>query len=274
VRPILFKIPLPWGGTFPLHSFGLMIVLGFLLGCWVAGRESRRRGLPDFIHDLGLVMLLTGIFGGRLFYFVQFHDEEFAGKSFLEFFKIWKGGLVFYGGAITGFLGGLAYCLLKKLPLADALDIASLGTPVAMGIGRLGCFLNGCCFGKVCDPGTPLALTYPPGSLAQLSHLHRGLLTSPSADSLPVLPVQIYQGVHDLLLFGLLFWYFRRPEAPRGSGMPLLFVLYGLGRFLLEGLRGDHQSTFTGLTLSQNLSLLLTLGFGTVSLLKGAQRPI
>jgi phosphatidylglycerol:prolipoprotein diacylglycerol transferase len=252
-----------------------MIVIGFLLACWVSAREGRRRGLPEFMYDLGLVMLLTGVLGGRAFYFVQFYDTAFAGSPapFLEFFKIWKGGLVFYGGAITGLLCGVAYLWRRKLPIPDCLDVASIGAPLAMGFGRIGCFLNGCCFGKVCEPSYPLAVRFPLESPARASHLARGLIGGHEAASLPVHPVQLYQSAHDIIVFGLLFWYLRRPGTPRGVGMPLLFALYGIGRFFLEGLRGDHSATFTGLTVSQNISVALLLVFGSILALVLWRRP-
>jgi phosphatidylglycerol:prolipoprotein diacylglycerol transferase len=264
LKPRIVEIPFPWWGPIPIHGYGLMIVIGFLLGCWVSAREGRRRGLPEFMYDLGLVMLLSGVLGGRAFYFVQFYDTAFAGSPapLLEFFKIWKGGLVFYGGAITGFVGGLVYLWRRKLPVPDCLDVAAIGTPLAMGIGRIGCFLNGCCFGKVCEPSYPLSVHFPLESPASASHLARGLLGAHETTSLPVHPVQLYQAAHDIIVFGLLYWYLRRPGTPRGAGMPLLFSIYGIGRFFLEGLRGAHAATFTGLTVSQNLSIALLVAFG------------
>ena len=265
MRPVLIPISLPGGLQIPLHAFGIMIILGFLLACYVGDREARRRGLPDFMYDLGLVMLLAGIVGGRLLYFIQFYDE-FAKEDFplLELFKIWKGGLVFYGGAIVGFLGGLVYCLRRKLPVAECMDIAALVTPLAMAAGRLGCFLNGCCYGKVCGPDYPLGVVFPRDSNVGTSQLTNGLVSRESAALLPVHPVQLYQAGHDFLMFALLLVYLRTPGAPKGAGMPLLFVLYGIGRFVLEGLRGDHALTGTGLTLSQNVSIALFVAFGAL----------
>jgi phosphatidylglycerol:prolipoprotein diacylglycerol transferase len=161
-----------------------------------------------------------------------------------------------------GFLGGLFYLWRRKLPIPDCLDVAAIVTPLAMGFGRMGCFLNGCCFGKVCEASYALGVRFPSESPARASHLARGLLGGHEETSLPVHPVQLYQSAHDILIFGLLYWYLRRPNTPRGVGIPLLFTLYGIGRFLLEGLRGDHSATFTGLTVSQNLSVALFLVFG------------
>jgi phosphatidylglycerol:prolipoprotein diacylglycerol transferase len=277
VRPILFEIPLPFGIRIPLHSYGLMIVIGFLLAAWISSRESRRRKMPDFIYDMGLAMLLSGLVGGRILYYIENYRDKYAAESFLEFFKIWKGGLVFYGGALAGYAGGLVYCLKKKLPIADCMDVAAPGVPVAMAFGRLGCFLNGCCYGSLCSPGFPLRVVFPPDSPAAAEQRDLGLLDPGATAALPVHPAQLYQAGHDFLIAGLLLWYLRRPDAPRGGGIPLLFVLYGIGRFFLEGLRGDNPPTFTGLTLSQNLSLLLIVGFGTVFLtllLRAKRAPI
>jgi phosphatidylglycerol:prolipoprotein diacylglycerol transferase len=261
MRSVLFEIPLPWGlDPFPVHGYGLMIVLGFFLGIWVVQREFRRRGLADIAYDLGLVMLLAGLLGGRINYYVQFYGESYAGKSFLEFFKIWEGGLVFYGGAVVGLLGGVLYLRWKRLPVAVYLDTMALGVPLAMAMGRLGCFLHGCCFGKRCDASFGLGVIFPPGSPVHSIQLQEGLI-APGTPALPVHAVQLYQAAHDFLVFFLLLYYLRRPEAPRGSGMPLLFVLYAVGRFILEGMRGDNDPTFTGLTYSQNVSVALFIVF-------------
>ncbi|MBI4600688.1 MAG: prolipoprotein diacylglyceryl transferase [Planctomycetes bacterium] len=263
--PRLFEIPLPGGLKLPIHGYGVMIVLGFLLACHLSAREARRRHLPDFVYDLGLVMLLSGLLGGRLLYYVQHFEAEYADKSYLEFFKIWRGGLVFYGGAITGFVGGLVYCIKKGLPVSDCLDVTSPGVPVAMAFGRLGCFLNGCCYGDLCDPSYPFGVCFPTDSPAAELQRSQGLLDPALASAaLPIHPTQLYQAGHDLLLAALLFGLLRRGYFPRGGGIPLLFMLYGMGRFWLEILRGDNLPTFTGLTLSQNISLALLLVFGAL----------
>lgn len=257
MNPVVFEIPLPFGKALPIHGYGLMIVLGFLIGTYVATRETRRRGLPDFMYDLGLVILLAGILGGRVFYYAQNYADKYSNESFLEFFKIWKGGLVFYGGAIGGILGGLFYIWRRKLPLGVCLDMAALGIPIGMGFGRLGCFLNGCCYGDRCDPGFALGVEFPAGSPAQTAHWECGLLATSASSSLPVHPVQLYQAGHDFLMFALVFWFLRRPGTPSGAGLPLICVLYGIGRFSLEFLRADNPATWSGLTVSQNVSILI-----------------
>ena len=261
MRPVLFEL----FGKIPIHGYGLMIAIGALLAMWVASRVARRRGLPDAIYDLGMVMLFSGIIGGRLFYYWQFYDERFSGpdSSFLDFFKIWQGGLVFYGGAVGGFLGGLGYLIWKKLPVVDLLDVASVGVPIGMAFGRLGCFLNGCCFGRRCEVDFPLGVHFPQESAADTHHVLLGLKHA-TAETLPIHPVQLYQSLHDISLFFLLNWLVGGQRVPRGAGMPVLWLLYAIGRFFLEGLRGDNRSTFSGLTISQNVSIGMAVLFGSL----------
>jgi phosphatidylglycerol:prolipoprotein diacylglycerol transferase len=251
--------------TIPIHGFGLMIVVGFLVATAVSSREARRRGLPDCMQNLGMVMLFCGILGGRIFYFVQFFEEQFRGGSWWEFFRIWNGGLVFYGGAVGGLAGGLAYIALFRLPLADTLDAASLGVPIGMAFGRVGCFLNGCCYGQRCSEDFTLGVQFPTSSPAYRRQVEEGVV-APLDQALPVHPVQLYQGVHDLLLFGALLLIFRGRAAPRGAGLPILFVLYGVGRFFLEDLRGDHHRSIAGWTVSQYVSVLTSCTFAIVSI--------
>ncbi|MCZ6794883.1 MAG: prolipoprotein diacylglyceryl transferase [Planctomycetota bacterium] len=247
--PQVFKI-----GPVPVNSYGLLIVIGFLLALYVGRRETLRRGLPDRFSDMSMAMLISGIVGGRIYYYFQFYESSFSHKSFLAILYIWEGGLVFYGGAIGGLLGGLGFLLWKRLPVAAYLDVASLVAPIGMAAGRLGCFLNGCCYGRRCSAEYLLGVKFPEGSAAAHQHEELGLIAA-GQQALPVHPVQLYQSVHDFLLFFLMVLFHRRVSAPLGAGMPMLFVFYAIGRFVLEGLRGDHQVTWSGLTTSQNISV-------------------
>jgi len=241
----------------PIHGYGLMIVVGFLLSLFVSSRIGRQRGLPDVFYDLGMVMLLCGILGGRTFYYLENYSTQFADEPFWAFFRIWEGGLVFYGGAIGGVLGVLAFLKIRRLPFAPCLDVLSIGTPLGMAFGRLGCFLNGCCFGRRCDADFGLGVEgFPPNTLPYRHQVDHGWIEDGSAMH-PIHPVQLYQAAHDCLLFVLLLWFVGRGYAPRGGGIVALWLLYGIGRFFLEGLRGDNAATFSGLTISQNVSLIV-----------------
>ena len=272
MKPELFRVPFL---DLPVHSYGAMIVLGFLLSIWFASREVRRRGLPPIVYDLGLVMLLSGLVGARIFYVALQYDDfvlpcEHGGGAgggplhpdghfdWAEVAAIWHGGLVFYGGAILGGLAGLGFMRLRRVPIVPFLDAVAPFFFVAMGFGRIGCVLNGCCFGGLCAPEATLGLSYPaevPG--AYFLHQHEGCIGLDAASSAPVNPVQKYEAGLDFLLCGLLWWYLRGISL-RGAGMPLAFVLYGVGRFLLEYLRGDNLPIhWGGWTISQVVSLVL-----------------
>jgi phosphatidylglycerol:prolipoprotein diacylglycerol transferase len=255
------RIETPFG--FPIHGYGLMIVTGFLIQLWVGGRETRRRGLPERFSDLALCFLLCGIVGGRLFYVIQYWEKDFAGRSPWSVFAIWEGGLVFYGGGIGGILGGLVFLIRNRLPVGEFMDIAAITGPIGMAFGRLGCFLNGCCYGRLCEADAALGVQFPPGSAAAARHFEHGLIAAGS-DSLPVLPVQLYQAGHDILLFVGLWAIARWARPPRGSLMPLLIVLYGIGRHFIEGLRGDHVRVGSEWTVSQWFSFGLGVVFAGV----------
>lgn len=266
MRPEIWRIPYL---NLPIHGYGLMIVIGFLLAAWLASREARRRGLPDVVYDLGVVMLLSGLLGGRIFYFIQYYDKSFRGRPWYSFFAIWEGGLVFYGGAIGGSIGGLLFLYLRRLPVRELLDAVAPFVPIGMGFGRLGCFMNGCCYGERCAIDRfPFSVRFPPGSghNAYGEQLDQGLIPPGASESLPVYAVQLYEAAIDFALCGLLWWFSRR-ALPRGGGIPLLFTLYGIERFFMEYLRGDHgpgKITATGLTFYQNVSVILVVVFGSL----------
>lgn len=245
----------------PIHGYGLMIVIGFLLALTVISSIARKRGLPDVMYDLGMVMLLSGILGGRTFYYFENYTDDFSKEPFWAFFKIWEGGLVFYGGAIGGSIGALAFLRLKKLPFAPILDVAAVGVPLGMAFGRLGCFLNGCCFGRLCGDEFAAGMRFPANAAPYKHQVTHGWIEAGDA-MFPVHPVQLYQAGHDSFLFLFLWWYVASGRAPRGAGMPVLWMLYGIGRFCLEGLRGDNPMTMSGLTISQNVSIAAVVIFG------------
>ena len=258
MRPVLFEI---FG--MPIHGYGLMIVLGYLLTLYVAVRIARSWGLADVIYDLGMVMLLSGILGGRTFFYILNYSEQFQDRSILAFLMIWEGGLVLYGGVTAGCLGALLYLKWKKLPLLDFMDVLSIAAPIGLAFGRLGCFMNGCCFGMVCGENYPLGVHFPQSSAPYAHQVAAGWIQLGGVMD-PVHPAQLYQASHDILLFFMLWWYVGKRYSPRGAGMLLLWFLYGIGRFFIEGLRNDTPLTFTGLTVSQNYSIVVVILFGSL----------
>jgi phosphatidylglycerol:prolipoprotein diacylglycerol transferase len=174
MRPVLFRIPIPgteW--SLPVFSYGVLMLLAVLAGTRLAVWRARRAELPpDRMVDLGIVLALSGLVGGRLLYLALFWREV---QGLLDAVAFWHGGLVLYGGIFTGFLAFL-WCLHRwKLPLWKTMDVAAPSIALAIGIGRLGCFMTGCCWG---DPSLlPWAVSFPFGSIPYRHQWERGLVS-------------------------------------------------------------------------------------------------
>lgn len=163
MQQVLFHLPLTqgWFGMpdgIPLYGFGAMLFLCFVLTAMVWGpRRAEKIGLPrERLQDLAVVLFLTGIAGARVFYMVQY-PKEFEGKNrLLAFVEIWNGGIVFYGGMIGAILGYLAFhhLVLKKLKISTWKLADAVAPLIALGlaVGRIGCYLNGCCWGQAACP--------------------------------------------------------------------------------------------------------------------------
>ena len=144
-----------------LHSYGLLLAIAFLVGIQLLLKRGAQRGLPeDKLSTLSLLLLVLAIIGGRGLY-VLTHWSDYA-KDFGGVFRIWEGGLMLYGGYFLAIAGGIAYVRRAKLPVWRVGDAAAPSMALGIGIGRLGCFLNGCCFGL--PSALPWAVKFPPGS--------------------------------------------------------------------------------------------------------------
>ena len=133
-------------------------------------------------------------------------------------------------------------------------DVAAPAVAIGIAIGRIGCFLNGCCYGAVCH--LPWAVCFPAGSHAWARQVDAGLISPWAIHSLPVHPTQIYASLAGFALLGLLLAYFPRRRAA-GEVMAVLMIVYPLTRWPLEAVRGDEPAIFAGMTLSQNISVAL-----------------
>ncbi|MBN2182113.1 MAG: prolipoprotein diacylglyceryl transferase [Sedimentisphaerales bacterium] len=144
MHPELFRIPFI---DYTVHSFGPMTVLGFVAAYFLIMRISRKiAASPEVITNIVLCCLIAGIVGARAFYVIH-HYSQFRGE-FFSVFATWNGGLEFYGGVIFAAPVVFIYLRRKKLPIRPYLDILAIGLMIGLAFGRVGCFLNGCCFGK------------------------------------------------------------------------------------------------------------------------------
>ena len=328
----------------PIRGYGVMMLIAVLSGVGLGAWRARRLGLdPDIIFTLAFWVFVPGILGARLFYVIEYWQRDF-GPAFNGGFLIGlgavlnvaKGGLVVFGSLIGGMLGLVAFTVKRNLPFLAICDLVAPSFALGQAIGRIGCLLNGCCFGGLCDeswaitfppdsppyqiqidrgqifgltlsdnpnapaavewvdPHSPLAGKVSPGDrlvaignrdvdsagaaalifrdLAKRPHdvefefegRHHGLRVlvhahEPSDRSLPVAPTQIFSAIDAFLLCLLLLAvdpYVRRD----GQLFALGLGLHAIARFLLEIIRIDESPVFgTGLSISQNLSVLLLL---------------
>ncbi len=159
MRQVLFTIPLPFGDAkVPVFGFGVMLILAFVAAAWLAGRRAKQEGYTHTIPwDVGLCIFFCGVIGARLLsMFVDQKPPSNLGEFFFQFIRIWEGGLVLYGSIPGGLIGyWLAYRTVVKPNKVRTLQFGDwLAPSIALGIafGRMGCFLNGCCYGDVADP--------------------------------------------------------------------------------------------------------------------------
>lgn len=251
MRPVLFTIPRL---ELPIYGYGLMLFFAFLGSMNLAAWRARRERLdPETIYDLALWLYLGGLAGARLFYAWQYWGTKI--RSVWDIFKIWEGGIVLYGSILGGTVAFLAYWAWRRFPFRPTIDVIAPSLALGIALGRVGCFLNGCCFGDLCED-LPWGVRFPAQSAPWFDQVHHRLIAPDAAWSRPVHPTQLYSALDGLILLGLLSAYYplRRRD---GEVMALLAVTYPITRFLIERLRNDEGDFFAGMTISQNISILL-----------------
>jgi phosphatidylglycerol:prolipoprotein diacylglycerol transferase len=180
MHPIFLRIPFV---HLTIWSFGAMTVVGFVMGMLLTRRMARRSGLdPEVISDVALYCLIVGLAGARAFYVIH-HLDQFHG-GFLDMIAVWRGGLEFVGGAIPAIIVLLLYLHHRNLPVRRYFDILAVGLMFGLAFGRIGCFLNGCCFGKPAD--LPWAVRFPYRSYAYISQINPDLARDRAEPRLPL----------------------------------------------------------------------------------------
>ena len=235
--PILFKL-----GPLAVHSYGLLLVIAFLTAIWLAARAARRLAPErlamnaEQLVDFTCLSLMGGILGARFLYVVL--QWDFFVRAPQELIAIWHGGLVWYGGFAGGLLAGWLYVRAAHLQFLRVLDQFIPFLALGHAIGRLGCFLNGCCYGK---PTTSWCGVVFPGHTEA------------------VVPTQLIEAAGLIFLYGLLRTL--QPALSRRSGrlFGLYLVSYALLRLVIEHFRGDQAVFWAGLTLQQLISLIVFL---------------
>ncbi len=251
--PILLHI-----GPLTLHTYGLFIAVGFLAAYALGRREFIRNGLSAGVFEnLSIALMVGGLIGARVVYFGLVDYQSFFDNP-LSFFKVWQGGLVYYGGFIGGILVLWLFQRSLHLPLLQLTDMLAKPLILGQAIGRIGCFFAGCCYGR--STTSCLGVTFTnPDSLAPVF--------------MPLFPTQLFESAGDFLLLGLLWWVGRK-AASRGLLTILYLIGYGCVRFVVEFFRNDVRGQFfMGLSPSQWGSLLIIFSGIIVWIVSRERKP-
>jgi phosphatidylglycerol:prolipoprotein diacylglycerol transferase len=220
-----------------------MLAIAFIAAIILAERRGLRYGVQkDTVSNLSFLILVGAIVGSRVFY-VFTHLSDYSGEWWRAFY-VWEGGLTFYGGVILAFLLSIIWVKRKRLLFGELGDIVAPSLALGIGIGRIGCFLNGCCFGKPSNFG----VVFPPDS--------------PCAWELGVgvraHPTQLYSSLAGFSIFGILLLLEKRKKFS-GELLVWFFLLYGLWRFSIDFIRYYSPSTyiFPNITNNQVVSVLV-----------------
>lgn len=221
--PVIFQF-----GFIQIYSYGVMLVFAFWIFVFLLTRQAPALNVRnDFFWNLSLVILLAGILSARLAYIAL--NLRFFLDNPQEVFMLWHGGLVWYGGFLGGLLSGIIYLKRRKMPILRTLDMMMPYVALAQSIGRIGCFLNGCCYGRL------------------------------------FIPAQLFSSFGLLIIFVILRLLQGRPHRQarlsgrQGFILACYLIAVSLERFIEEFLRGDSPRNFGGLTIFQVISIAVFL---------------
>ena len=264
---ILWGLPaLDDGAGVPIRGYGVMLLVAATAGTWLSVRRGRAVGIDaDTILALGMEIFLWGLVGARLFYVIEYREQFFAADRSLpaalaQVLNIAQGGLVVFGSLPTAAIAAWLFARRRGLDILQLADVIAPGLLVGLALGRLGCFLNGCCYGGPCD--LPWAVRFPPDSPPWLDQAARGLLPAPVPGqpapwSRPVHPAQLYAAI-DAALLAALAIAFTPVARRRGAVFALVLTLHPISRMLLEAIRIDEPPALgTAFSISQLVSLVL-----------------
>jgi phosphatidylglycerol:prolipoprotein diacylglycerol transferase len=258
VFPVLLDL-----GFLQLPAYGVLLVIGIVLGLWTTQRRANRAGLPgNHVADLGFWVVLWGLIGAKLLLVVT---SPWYLTSLANLWWLLRSGGVFYGGLIGAVLAAIVVFRRYRMPFFPVADALAPSIALGHAFGRLGCFASGCCFGATCE--LPWAVSFSHPVAHEISGTPLGV---------PLHPVQLYEATFNLANYVFLAWLFRRRPRP-GSVLGAYLVLYGTARFVIELFRGDPDRGFVlggVLSTSQAIAaVMVPLGIGLLVWANTRQAP-
>lgn len=215
-------------GFLHVRSYGLMLAIAFLVGTWISLKEARRLKLDeDKLVTVILATLVSGVIGARALYVIE-HIDEFRG-GWESMLAIWQGGLTLYGGIAAGALIGLLVAKRMGMPVWSVADALTPSVALGTMFGRIGCFLNGCCYGK--PTKLPWGVIYPPDSFPGLEFGH-----------VPIHPAQLYFSLAGLVLF-IVLWSIRKRVVIPGQLFWIFVATFGVVRLFLDFTRAYEPAS-------------------------------
>ena len=235
-----------------LHTYGVLVALAFLAALWMTSRLAKQADLnPETVTNLGIYCALAAIAGAKVMMFMV--DMRYYLEHPGEFFSLatLQAGGVFYGGLIAALGVSWWYMRKTRLPWLKTADVFAPAIALGHGIGRLGCFSAGCCWGVECQRPWAVTFTNPVSNELVGVPLNR-----------PLHPTQLYEAFAEFAIFGILYWRIQRAHD-QGAIISLYLMLYSTARFVVEFFRYHEQGNLWGgpLDTSQWISLgLFALG--------------
>jgi phosphatidylglycerol:prolipoprotein diacylglycerol transferase len=240
MHPILFKI-----GDWPVYSYGVLLALAYLAGLQLAVVRARHRGVdPARIMDLGIYLIIAALVGAKLMLVAV--DFNYFRAQPRELLSLVRAGGVFYGGLIAAFFTALWLVRRYQLSMWVTADLMAPGIALGHVVGRLGCLLAGCCYGR--STGVPWAITFTDPIAA---------VNVGTPLQIPLHPTQLYDAGAELIILIVLLLTERRGRPFPGRTFWMYMLLYAVSRFAIEFYRGDPRGGAFGLSTSQLVSIVI-----------------
>ncbi|MDQ3070627.1 MAG: prolipoprotein diacylglyceryl transferase [Acidobacteriota bacterium] len=240
MHPILFEL-----GDWPVYSYGVLLAAAYLLGLQLAVWRAKRRGVdPNRVMDLGIWIIIAALVGAKALLVIV--DFDYYRSNPREIFSLVRSAGVFYGGLVLATVTGILLVRRYQLPLWTTADLYAPGVALGHVIGRLGCFLAGCCWGKPTDVAWAVTFTNPAAAINVGTPLN-----------IPLHPTQLYEAGAELVILALLLLTERKGRYFAGRTFWLYMLTYGITRFVIEMFRDDPRGLMMGMSTSQFVSVLL-----------------